>query len=124
MPILEVELVGEVASETRRGLAERIAQSVAAVLNAETGSVWVRLRFTPASDYGENGPPAGHPDPTHPVFVTINRRALPPASILKQEARLLAAVVAGACHRVKADVHIIYEPPGKGRVAFGGSLID
>jgi len=124
MPILEVELVGEVAPETRRGLADRIAQSVAAVLNAETGSVWVRLRFTPDSDYGENGPPAGHPEPMHPVFVTINRRAVPPAAILKQEARTLAAAVAGACHRQRADVHIIYEPPGKGRVAFGGSLLD
>ena len=124
MPILEVELIGEVAAETRRGLAERIAQNVAAVLKAETGSVWVRLRFTPASEYGENGPPAGHPHPAQPVFVHINRRAIPAVAILKQEARALAAAIADACHRQKAEVHIVYEPPGKGRVAFGGSLVE
>ncbi len=130
MPVLEVELIGEVASETRRGLAARIAESVAAVLKAEPQSVWVRLRFTPSTDYAENSVPAPGVSvaqdalSAQPIFVKVVQRAWPSKDAMKREARGLAAAIGDACHRQTEDVHIIYEPPGAGRVAFGGSMVE
>ena len=123
MPVLEVELIGEVASETRRGLAARIAEGVAGVLGAKPQSVWVRLRYTPLADYAENGPTGGGPMPL-PVFVTIMKRAWSEGDQMKHEVAALAAAVGAACHRPAEEVHLLYEPPGRGRVAFGGRLVE
>lgn len=124
MPVLEIELIGEVASETRRGLAGRIAESIAAVLEAEPQSVWVRLRFTPSTDYAENRGGESTSQGAQPVFVTIMKRGWPAKEPMKREARALAAAIGEACHRSPEEVHIFYEPPGEGRVAFGGSLVE
>jgi phenylpyruvate tautomerase PptA (4-oxalocrotonate tautomerase family) len=122
--VLEVELIGEVASETRRGLAARIAEGVAEVLGARPQSVWVRLRYTPLADYAENGASGESGQTPLPVFVTLIKRAWADGDEMKREASALAAAVGAACHRPAEEVHLFYEPPGRGRVAFGGKLVE
>ena len=133
MPMIEVELIGDVASGTRRGLAARIANGVAVVLHAEPQSVWVRLRFTPLSDYAENDPAPGAvpggPSPKgassqQPVFVKLLKRSWPARNEMKGEVRALTTAIGAACGRPADDVHIFYEPPGEGRAAFGGKLVE
>ena len=134
MPIIEVEIIGDVAPETRRGMAARIANGVADVLRSEPQSVWVRLRSTRLSDYAENGaaraggtPASGTPDaasPQWPVFVKLVKRASPSPAEMREEVRALTTAIGTACGRPADSVHIFYEPPGAGRMAFGGRLVE
>lgn len=39
---------------------------------------------------------------------------------LAARARSLTEAVASACDRPSQGVHVIYEPPARGRIAFGG----
>ena len=36
--------------------------------------------------------------------------------------RRLTGAIAAACGRPEENVHLVYEPPAKGRIAFGGEL--
>ncbi|HKQ18505.1 MAG TPA: hypothetical protein VJW75_02045 [Candidatus Eisenbacteria bacterium] len=122
MPILEVELTGGVAGATRSGLAQRLADAAGAIFRSAPGETWVRLRDTHPRDYAENKTDtfaAG----IHPVFVRVLRRALPEEPALAQEIKALTEAVAAATGRPADQVHVSYEPPGAGRVAFGGSLL-
>jgi len=111
MPILDVELVGEPPADG--DLARRLADAAGVVLKTPPGKTWVRLRFL--SDYAENGggPPAG----IRPVFVSVLT-----ADASKDSAEALATAIAEACGRSAENVHILYEPPARGRIAFGGKL--
>jgi hypothetical protein len=117
MPILEVEVVG--VPEAPGGLAGVLADEAARAL-ASPGRTWVRLRVLPEDRYAEDGggPPAG----VRPVFVRVLRAELPARETLESEALLLAEAVARACRRPVENVHVLYEPPARGRVAFGGKL--
>jgi phenylpyruvate tautomerase PptA (4-oxalocrotonate tautomerase family) len=122
VPILEVELVGPLRETAREGLAARIADRAAEVFGAEPGTVWVALREIPREDYAESGggPPAG----TSPVIVRVLKsRIEKDRDDLAAEAAALTRAVAGACGRPAENVHLVYEPPGAGRVAFGGGLV-
>lgn len=46
-----------------------------------------------------------------------------PSTILASEAAALASAIAQVTGRAVEHVHLIYEPPGRGRVAFGGELL-
>ncbi len=116
MPILEVEIVG--APETSDGLAARIAVAAGEALD-KPGGTWVRLRRLEPADYAESdgGPPAG----VAPVFVRVLERAAP--DDLDARVERLTDAVAAACGRPAENVHVLYEPPAAGRMAFGGRLV-
>ncbi len=122
MPILEVELTGGVAAPARAGLARRIADAAGALFESAPGGTWVRVRDVPPADYAENATDAVAAG-TQPVFVRVLRRALPDSPALAREIESLAEAVAKETGRPRDQVHVIYEPPGAGRVAFGGRLI-
>jgi hypothetical protein len=44
-------------------------------------------------------------------------------TLKENEAELIANTVAPICKRSAENKHIIYEPGGSGRIAFGGKLI-
>jgi hypothetical protein len=52
------------------------------------------------------------------------KRAWSEGDEMKREVAALAAAVGAACHRPTEEVHLFYEPPGRGRVAFGGKLVE
>lgn len=122
MPILEVELTGGVAGSTRAGLAQRLADAAGAVFGSAPGETWVRLRDTHPGNYAENATDT-FAAAIHPVFVRVLKRALPDQPALTKEIQALTAAVALATGRPADQVHVAYDPPGAGRVAFGGRLL-
>jgi phenylpyruvate tautomerase PptA (4-oxalocrotonate tautomerase family) len=120
MPVVKLEIV-EAPDWTRpRDLAQRVADAMAGVLAAAPESVWVRVSTIPAADYAENG---GPPGAAAPIFITILERDPPQGAALAAEVAALTNALAFACGRPESDIHLIYEPPGRGRVAFGGRLV-
>jgi phenylpyruvate tautomerase PptA (4-oxalocrotonate tautomerase family) len=120
LPILRVEIVEAPGWSRPEGLARRIADAVAEVLGSNPQRVWVRVSTIAPGDYAEN---AGAADGASPVFVSILEREPPQGGGLGAEVTALSKAVGLACGRSVNDIHIIYEPPGRGRVAFGGRLL-
>ncbi len=113
MPILDLQLVGDVPD----GVAQRVADAAAHVLNMPPQRVWVRV--TALLQYAENG---GRDESLRPVFVKVLKRDAPEDAL--GEARELTIAIAEACGWPAENVHVIYEPPAAGRAAFGGDLLD
>jgi len=118
MPILEVEVVLAPGETVPAETAAALAGAAAAVFRSPEGSTWVRLHELPDERYAENGCGAGF----RPVFVLVRKAQLPAEIDLEREASELAAAVASVFGRPVENVHIIYEPPIAGRIAFGGKL--
>lgn len=115
MPILDVEIVGP--REPR--MARRIADAAGAVFGTPAGRTWVKVRFLARLDWAENG--GELPPDVRPVLVRV-LKAAPPGD-LAAEVRALTAALAAATERPEENVHLLYEPWGQGRVAFGGELV-
>ncbi len=120
MPILDVEVVGSIAAEVRNGLARRLADVAGEVLHSRPQGTWVKVRYLDAADYAENA--GGPPEGVLPVFVRVLKGTVSGGEALAQEIDALAEAVADLCGRPKENVHIVYEPPAVGRIAFGGRL--
>jgi phenylpyruvate tautomerase PptA (4-oxalocrotonate tautomerase family) len=119
MPILDVEYIGPVADNVRRAMARRIADAAGEALGAPPQTMWVRMRFVPADEYAENGGAAAG---VFPVIVNVLEADPPQGEALAGEAARLTGAIAAACGRPAENVHLVYAPPGRGRVAFGGEL--
>jgi phenylpyruvate tautomerase PptA (4-oxalocrotonate tautomerase family) len=122
MPILEVQVIGRVAASARKNLPARLADVAATVLRTEPFNTWVLLKMELGSAYAENG--GGPPKGVRPVIVRLLKRELPTNRALKVEVQALTKAIALVCRRPVQNVHIIYEPPARGRVAFGGELVE
>lgn len=118
MPIVDVELV---ADHVPTGLAQALADAVAAALAAPAGTTWVRLRALSPACYAEHG--AAHPGDSLPVFVTVTKRSLPDRPRLVREVDALTRAIAGIVGRPPQRVHVEYAPAAAGRMAFGGELV-
>ncbi|MBI4574677.1 MAG: hypothetical protein HY722_00255 [Planctomycetes bacterium] len=121
MPILEVEVVGALPRGGRPSAARRVADAVATVLGTPDGHAWVRLRCLSRRDYAENGGavPAG----VRPVFVRLLLASPPSGRRQAAQAAALAHAIGEALGREDAHVHLLYEPPALGRIAFGGRIL-
>ena len=122
MPIVDVEMVIAATEATEPGLAAALADAVGEVLESEAGSVWVRLRRLSETRYAENG--GGPPDGVRPVFVTVLLAHVPEGAALQDQVRRLTDVIAAVCNRPAENVHVLYLPEARGRMAFGGRLVE
>lgn len=122
MPILDIEMVVAPGEMIPAGIAPAVADAAAEIFDAPAGTTWAKFHTLPAADYAENG--IGAAETPAPVFVRVLKRDLPETGAMRIEAARLAASVAKVCGRPVENVHILYEPPGAGRVAFGGKLPD
>ena len=120
MPILDVEPVVADGQELPAGLAASLADAAGKVFGAGPGTTWVRVRPLPQSQYAEND--AGEPEGFGSVFVRVLKASLPEGPDLDTEVTSLAQAVATVCARNPENVHILYEPPAAGRIAFGGKV--
>ncbi len=120
MPILDVEFVLGPGEKLPAGLAAAVAFEAGLVFGTPAGGTWVKLYELSAEHYAENDSQAD----SKPVFVRVMRAHLPMQLELEQEAPRLAAAIARACGRPVESVHIIYQPPIGGRIAFGGELFN
>lgn len=117
MPIVNIEMVGEEPLEPE--LADRLADSLAAVFGGDPSGTWVRLR--PLRRYAEGG--GGPPPGVAPIFVSVLLANPPVGTDREDQVSAVTSVVAETCARLPENVHVIYEAAGAGRVAFGGKLV-
>lgn len=120
MPIIQIELVVEdderpVKPATLQALADQLGLH----FGTEQGGTWVSLGYTNRSNYCENG----SPDLTiRPAIVRILQYQRPPGDQLRAEAAELTGLIASQLNWPPENTHLIFEPDGQGRVAFGGLL--
>ncbi len=120
MPIVEIEIVAE--RKLAPGLAKRLSHDLAPVFGGAASGTWVKLRRLDVHDYAEgDGGPSGE---VRPVFVSVLKADPPTGDQLQSEIRQIVEIVAAACERPVENVHVVYELAGRGRVAFGGDLVD
>ena len=118
MPIVDVEIVSRDGG-LPHGTANKLADAIGAALEAPIGATWVRVRVLDADRYAESGTATG----IRPVFVSILRRTLPDLGARASMSRAVASAVSAILGRPHENVHVIWEPEGAGRVAFGGELV-
>jgi len=121
MPILEVEIVMKPGEGARENLAQEIAECAARVFGSPSGRTWVRLHQLSRDDYAEDGD--GPPEDVLPVFVNVLKAELPPSGEMKAEVHRLTEAIADVTNRPAENVHIKYEQPAAGRMAFGGRIV-
>jgi len=121
MPILEVEIIVHPGENLPAGLAAEIAERAGEIFRSAAGGTWVKIYPLPRERYAENG--GSLEETIRPVFVRILQAKLPPPDILRDEVFRLTEAIAMACGRPAENVHIVYQPEGSGRVAFGGNLV-
>lgn len=117
MPIVDVEIVDVKSPEP--GLAQRLANGLGDALSSRPRGTWVRVRHLDGGAYAEN---AGAEAGVAPIFVSVQQADVPEGSALEDLARQLCAAVADVCERPPEQVHVVFEPALRGRVAFGGHL--
>ena len=122
MPILDIEIVGEPRLVFRRDLTERIAKAAATALRSRPRGTWVKLRVITPDDYAENE--MDRSEFVRPVFVRLLLADPPDGEQLRSQSQALARAIGAACERAPENVHILYEPPARGRIAFGGELLE
>jgi len=119
VPIVDVELVGdEVPSPS---MTQRLADALGDALSSAPQGTWVRLRRLEREMYAENG---GAADGVLPVFVTVLERARPTGEDLRDRIARVTAAVADATGRDPVHVHVLYDADARGRLAFGGRLVE
>ena len=122
MPIVQLELVvrgdfERISGDVLQGLADELGE----FFQTDRAGTWVKVGYLPFEQYAENrAQPGGE---TRPTLVHVLKYRLPPGEHLAREARDLARIVAKRLQRPEENTHIIFEPDGKGRVAFGGELV-
>ncbi len=118
MPIVDIELVAgsqRLRAETTQGLAKAVGQALGA-----DDRTWVRVRYLPADQYAES---SGQAFEVFPVFVSVLRRCAPINDDLEWEVEAITAAIGRVLEHPPENVHVLYEPNAKDRLAFGGKLV-
>jgi phenylpyruvate tautomerase PptA (4-oxalocrotonate tautomerase family) len=124
MPILRLDIV-ENDTDTPcygRQVIQELADGLGSLFGTGPAGTWVQVRYLPRDSYAENDTVLD--GDVLPVFVHVLKARVPEPPSLRTEAAAIAALVARVLDRPQDNVHVIYEPPGAGRVAFGGKLVD
>lgn len=119
MPILNIEIVMRPGENLPPGLATELADRTGEIFDSPAGNTWVKVYLIPAEYYAEN---SSAPNGIFPVFVSVLKAKRPSPDALQVEVNRLTTAIAQICNRPQENVHIIYSPEGRGRVAFGGNL--
>lgn len=122
MPILRVTAIG-VDEAAVAHLAQPIADATAPILvpDQPAGRVWVTVQAIPRARYAENG--CELPADARPIWVEILMKSPPAGDAMDRQVAELTRVLASATARPEESIHVIYETPGSGRVAFGGRVV-
>jgi phenylpyruvate tautomerase PptA (4-oxalocrotonate tautomerase family) len=120
MPIIDVEIVLRADEAIPDGLVSELADELGEILHSARQETWVKVHPFAADQYAENG---GRPGAVFPVFVMVMKSELPSFEEMQNEVARITDAVAKICGRPSENVHVIYQPEGKGRVAFGGKIV-
>ena len=122
MPIVDILLVVPGTESVPAGLAQAVANAVGQLFESPSGHTWVRASTLAAANYAENGASLAQDD--LPAFVTLLLAAPPEGEARAKQATRICAAVALAVGRDRTNVHIEYAAAGRGRLAFGGVLME
>ena len=124
MPIVDIEVVTDTMDRKSAGkeVSQRLAEALGFLFASEPGGTWVRLRSIDRTRYAENRTTTG--SDARPTFVHILRAELPEPAALRREMMAVAEVVARTLDRPRENVHVLYAPDGRGRIGFGGTLLE
>jgi enamine deaminase RidA (YjgF/YER057c/UK114 family) len=120
MPILEIQHVGPLARPD--DAAQRVADRAARVLGSAPRGTWVHLHEIATGAYAENGPAEPSVEPARPVLVHVMRFDPPVGAERARSMLALTEAIAEELDRSVANVHVVLEPAGAGRVSFGGEV--
>ena len=120
MPIVEIEIVLKPNEIIQGEIVEELAEQLGEIFGSPKGTTWVKVRGLTHDHYAENG---GMPDGVFPIFVSVLKSILPTSEEMQKEVEMITGAVAQIFGRPSGNVHIIYQPDGRGRVAFGGKLV-
>ena len=123
MPILRLDIV-ENDTDTPcygRQVIQELADGLGSLFGTGPAGTWVQVRYLPRDSYAENDTVLD--GDIQPVFVHVLKARVPEPPSLRTEAAAIAALVARVLDRPQDNVHVIYEASAKGRVAFGGKLV-
>lgn len=127
MPIVHVLIFDEDARgdfEAKRAPAwtRALADRLGECFGTEPGRTWVTLERRAPGQYAENDAPLEPED--LPTLVDVLHADGRTSDHARAEARSIAAAVADVLGRPSERVHVVYAPSGRGRVAFGGVLLE
>ena len=120
MPIVDIEIVLRANEAIRDDMVSELADELGEIFHSSPGETWIKVHLLSADRYAENG---GTPDGVYPIFVTVMKSKLSPFEETQQEVAKITGAVAQICGRPWDNVHVIYQPEGRGRVAFGGNIV-
>ena len=117
MPILTIEIVPRADEILPGDLARNLAFQAAEIFGSRPGGTWVKI--ITIAQYAENQ----SDESFFPIFVRVLHSRLPDEAEMAQQITDLTMKIAEETRRPPENIHIIYEPPGVNRVAFGGNLV-
>ena len=100
---------------------QSLADALGELFGSQPSGTWVRARQQQRAYYAENMIDFS-PD-LRPVIVEVLKSEVASGNGLAIEAAAVCAVVAKILGRRTENVHVIYQPAARGRVAFGGQLV-
>lgn len=120
MPIVDIEIVLRPDETIQHTMVSELADELGEIFHSPSKGTWVRVHGLPTDHYAENG---GTAIVVYPIFVSIIKSMLPSADEMQKEAEKITGAVAQICNRPSVNVHVIYQPEARGRLAFGGQLV-
>ncbi|MEJ2090040.1 MAG: hypothetical protein P8Y69_16540 [Gammaproteobacteria bacterium] len=126
MPIVTIETLSddlyseEDALPTQDQL-QSLADALGSLFGSQPSGTWVRARQQQRAHYAENLIEITRD--MRPVIVEILKSDLGSEKARAIEAAAVCALVAQTLGRRTENVHVIYQPAARGRVAFGGKLV-
>lgn len=120
MPIIDIEIVLWPNETIQNHLVSQLADELGEIFRSPSRGTWVKVHGLPSDQYAENGETAIG---IYPIFVTIIKSTLPSLEEMQREVEKITGAVAQICGRPSENVHVIYQPEGRGRVAFGGKIV-
>ena len=121
MPIVDIEIVLKKDETIPAEMASELADHLGEIFGSPKNGTWVKVYGISDIYYAENG---GRAEDVHPVFVSVLKARLPNPEEMQTEVSAIIGVVAQICGRPASLVHVIYQPEGKRRVAFGGKIVE
>jgi len=120
MPIVDIEIVLRPNEAIREDMASELADELGEIFQSSPGRTWIKVHLLSAAQYAENG---GRLEGVYPVFVTLMKSELSLMEEMQKEVAKITGAVAQICGRPSENVHVIYQPEARGRVAFGGEIV-
>jgi phenylpyruvate tautomerase PptA (4-oxalocrotonate tautomerase family) len=123
VPVIDLDLtMAESEPVLSAQTIQALTDDLGRIFGSAPGGTWLRIHYLSRSAYAENL--IDLPADVQPVFVRVLKADLPDLAARKAEASAIAACVSRLINRPLENTHILFEPAARGRIAFGGDLLE